>query len=331
MVLAKVQDQAEQFSVPRARRIHASASVEAHVSRPTLLPSAADRWSLRVELKDDEIAKLYAQGLTRGALVWRAGMPEWRPLLITPELSRLLHSTPIRLKDVGDPVFDEEVTLPRPARVPQGLIIEEPVAEKGREVPTVAPTALTVRAPSPPRRRGELVGVAVLGFALAWFMRGTTEPEPLIPAPVAAAQPPAPVAAAPPVQPTEAPPASTIPLLSLAELPVLGARGEAGRVTTAGLRTSVAPRRRAAESADGPSRGELAAALGRVAGVASGCGERPGPVRVVISFAPSGVARSIKVSGQGLPSSVRSCIIGAASRARVASFSGDPVTVAKTL
>ena len=73
------------------------------------------------------------------------------------------------------------------------------------------------------------------------------------------------------------------------------------------------------------------AALSRVAGVASGCGERDTAVRVVITFANSGVARSIQVSGQGLPSTVRSCIIGAASRARIASFAGEPVTVSKSL
>jgi len=37
------------------------------------------------------------------------------------------------------------------------------------------------------------------------------------------------------------------------------------------------------------------------------------------------------VSGADLPAPTRSCIFGAASRARVPAFSGDPVTVAKTL
>jgi hypothetical protein len=89
--------------------------------------------------------------------------------------------------------------------------------------------------------------------------------------------------------------------------------------------------RSTAASGSGPSRADLIGALGRVAGAAGGCGERGGAVRVVISFAPSGVARSIQVSGKDLPSQTRSCIIGAASRARVPAFSGDPVTVSKTL
>ena len=58
---------------------------------------------------------------------------------------------------------------------------------------------------------------------------------------------------------------------------------------------------------------------------------RGGPVRVVMSFNNTGVARSIRVSGVDLPATTRSCIIGAASRARVPAFSGDPVTVGKTL
>jgi hypothetical protein len=75
----------------------------------------------------------------------------------------------------------------------------------------------------------------------------------------------------------------------------------------------------------------LQEALAQVARAASGCGERGGPVRVVVTFANSGVARSIQVSGEDLPAPTRSCMIGAASRARVPAFTGDPVTVAKTL
>src|SRR5690606_27994474 len=132
-------------------------------NRPTLLPPADGRWSLRVELKDEEIARLYAQGLTRGALVWRTGMPEWRPLLITPELSRLLHRTPIRLHDASAPALDEEVTLPRPARLPSDLSPSERAPSRSGDVPTVAPSAITVAPPAraPLRRRAELAGVAL--------------------------------------------------------------------------------------------------------------------------------------------------------------------------
>ena len=318
---------AEQTPIPRPRQLHAA--------RTTLLPDTAGRWSLRVDLKDDEIARLYAQGLTRGALVWRAGMPEWRPLLITPELSRLLHSTPIKLRDVSDPALEDEVTLPRPARLPS-TFGDAAGAERSRsEVPTVAPAALDVApAVAKPVRRGiELLTVATLGFALAWFARGDDE-APIAPAPVAATAPASRVEPAPPLgnAATLLASSNTIPIVSLTDLPLLGG-GAAfmGRTTRHGSSRSSYAGPPARASSGGPTRAELMAALNQVSSVASGCGERGGPVRVVIAFAPSGVARSIQVSGKELPSQVRSCIIGAASRARVASFSGDPVTVSKTL
>src|SRR6478609_9970523 len=46
-------------------------------------------WSVKLELGNEDIAKLYGQGMARGAAVWRKGMVEWRPLLITPEFSEL--------------------------------------------------------------------------------------------------------------------------------------------------------------------------------------------------------------------------------------------------
>lgn len=291
---------------------------------------------MRVELKDDEIARLYAQGLTRGALVWRAGMPEWRPLLITPELSRLLHRTPIALQNVSDPGVEDEVTLPRATRLPSWPTADDSSTGAGNRPPTVAPSTFDVvpaaTATAPVRRRVELLGVAVLGFGLAWFARGGDESE----QPATAVAAPAPAAASP--SPAQAQPATLlassggIPTVALSDLPVLG-RGAA--LVTTPANHGVARRSRVSQPArasdDGPTRAELMAALNQVASVASGCGERGGPVRVVIAFAPSGVARSIQVSGKELPSQVRSCIIGAASRARVGSFSGEQVTVSKTL
>jgi hypothetical protein len=122
---------------------------------------------------------------------------------------------------------------------------------------------------------------------------------------------------------------TTIPTVSIADLPLAAARSTA-TVEAHGVasRGSARPSR---SSSDAPNRSELVGALSRVAGAANGCGERGGPVRVVVTFANSGVARSIQVSGADLPAPTRSCIIGAASRARIPAFSGEPVTVAKTL
>ena len=299
-----------------------------------------ERWSVKLELGDDEIAKLYGQGMTRGAVVWKKGMVEWRPLLITPELSGLLRRTRITVNDPpqttlvlaqydSGPSLSEELTLPRPARVPRELAND---GEERAPISTIAPTALDVEAPTSSRRPLEFAAVAAAAFALAWLGHAR-----LHPAASNAAPPPVAAVAAPAAAPACAttPSVSTvlastsIPTISIADLPLAGVKGRT--VVGAHGGASRGSARPAHNSSGGPGRSELLGALSRVAGAASGCGERGGPVRVVVSFANSGVARSIQVSGADLPAPTRSCIIGAASRARVPAFSGEPVTVAKTL
>jgi hypothetical protein len=289
---------------------------------------------VRLDLVDGDIARLYGYGLARGALVWKKGMVEWRPLLITPELNGLLRRTRITLSESSplaepsDPVTSPR--LPAPARLPSD--IPESSDESARRVPlTVSPIALDVPAPAPSKRRYDVAAAAVLSFGLAWFAHGSLN------APsestVAPAQSVVATAAALPVADPQRAPAplatSSIPQVALTDLPVLGGKGWVA--ATAADRPATTRSVSATSSADGPSRSALVSALSRVAGIANGCGERGGPVRVVITFAGSGVARSIKVSGADLPASTRSCIIGAASRARVPAFTGEPVTVAKTL
>ena len=315
-------------------RLPAERPVSAVSAVPPLAPS--DRWSVRLELLDNDVAKLYGQGLARGALVWKKGMVEWRPLLITPELTNLLRRTRITLPESSpraepsDPVTSPR--LPAPARVPSGVTFSP--NESGRPVPlTVAPLAIDVEptAPAAPvswRRRFEVAGAALGGFALAWLAHSAVTPQVAAPTnlPVAAAA----AAVAGPVARADAAPQptapSSIPLVAVSDLPLLGGAGSAapGRAPARG--TSVP-----SSNGDGPSRAELVGALSRVAGAASGCGERGGPVRLVMTFTNSGVARSIQVSGSDLPAATRSCIIGAASRARIGAFSGAAVTVSKTL
>jgi hypothetical protein len=241
-------------------------------------------------------------------------MVEWRPLLITPELSGLLRRTRTTLTST---------------------LLPPDLAERAVTPTTMAPTAMDV-APAArthkPRRPLELAAVALAAFALAWISRDKLLGQHAASAELAswpsvetsrpAACEPAPAAPAATSQ-------STIPTVALTDLPLVGA-------ATAGANLgshSTGSHHSRAGSADGngPSRASLVSALGRVAQSASGCGDRGGPVRVVMSFSPTGVARSIQVSGADLPASTRSCIIGAASRARVPAFSGDPVTVSKTL
>jgi hypothetical protein len=292
-----------------------------------------------LELVDDDVAKLYGQGLARGALVWKRGMIEWRPLLITPELTNLLRRTRVTLSGASSPAEPSDpVTSPRlpaPARFPSEIPFG--TNESGRRVPlTVSPLAIdveptTTTSPVPWRRRFEIGGAALAGFALAWFAHSSFTPEVTAPTNlpvVAAATPVADRASATPTAP-QATVASSIPLVDVSDLPLLS-RGTGSAVHgKAPVRATSAPSRRSGD--DGPSRAELVGALSRVAGAASGCGERGGPVRLVVTFTNSGVARSIQVSGPDLPAATRACIIGAASRARVGAFSGAPVTVSKTL
>ena len=311
------------------------------LTRP-VVATRRERWSVRLELGDDEIAKLYGQGMTRGAVVWKKGMVEWRPLLITPELSGLLRRTRTTL--IGSPAVTatlppvdlassvDEFTLPRPARLPNRLSHDP--AEKS-VFPTLAPLASDIDAPTKPGRPIELLAVAAAAFALAWIGHAKLHPQSS-----GASAPPAVAAATAPVceatQPATKLASLTIPTIAVADLPLAGATNVASTTASRGAPRGPSNQADARTTSVGggsnaPSRSDLVGALSQVARAASSCGERSGPVRIVVSFTNSGVARSIQVSGNDLPASTRSCIIGAASRARVPEFSGDPVTVAKTL
>lgn len=319
------------------------------------LKKVHERWSVRLDLEAFDIAELYRRGMTRGAEVWRQGMPEWRPLLTTPELARLLRHARTPLTPAAPPVqeaWEPETQLPKPPRLPFGFVPEASV--DSARPSTIAPLALEADEPAPASERKsfrnrtlERVAVAAGAFLVAWLVRGALRPRP---APeVAAAQVASasaalcePVATA---QTTSAGP----PIVLLSDLPVLSGRGSSAtrsgsetRAASAETRASSASAHalrsssnassgNAAGSASAPSRADLVSALSQVARAAAGCGERPGPVRVVVTFGSSGVAKHIQVSGSDLQGEVRSCIFSAASRARVPAFTGDPVTVSKTL
>jgi hypothetical protein len=372
--------------IPRSRRL---LPLPPGTRRPTTLPPRpegqaddrprqaqrsfhdGERWSVKLELGNEEIAKLYGQGMTRGAVVWRKGMVEWRPLLVTPELSDVLRRTRITLPPAPSSLADtippsgvpfDDLTLPRPPRLPYGMLPSD--LEERVPVSTLAPMAADVDVPPQrPRRPIELGAVALGAFLLAWmghaaFSRVSSTPAVSAATMAAMATPGAPPAATatptacePGAMPATPAPAAKhgIPTVSVGDLPLVnrGASAAAASPAPAPAPAHAAPARggssrasRAAAAAPppqavtlpvAPSRTDLVAALSQVARASSGCGERGGPVRVVVSFAGSGVARSIQVSGSDLPAATRSCIIAAASRARVGAFSGDPVTVSKAL
>lgn len=345
-------------------------------SRPTQRSFHGDeRWSVKLELGNEDIARLYGQGMAKGAVVWRKGMVEWRPLLITPEFSDILRrtritvppsapSTPETLPPAG--LAFDDLTLPRPARLPYEMMPIEPADER-RPIATLAPMAADVEAMPAPRSRRplELGAVALGAFALAWIGHATLSRGPSVDQSslnAAAMAGPAPASAAAACEPTAASPtpaAAASPSeksgarpISVGDLPLAAGKSAAtpaahvaapppapaAHVASRAARSApaAAPAAPAAAPAPvslpaAPSRSDLMGAMSQVARASSGCGERGGPVRVVVSFASSGVARSIQVSGSDLPAATRSCIIAAASRARVGAFSGDTVTVSKAL
>lgn len=117
---------------------------------------------------------------------------------------------------------------------------------------------------------------------------------------------------------------STIPVVVVHDLPVEagGARSLAGLGSTRWAA--------AAATSSGPNRTALARALGGAAAAARNCGDGPVSAQVQVTFAPSGVARDIHFTAPP-PVALRSCILNAISRARLAPFQGEPVTVSKTL
>lgn len=80
-----------------------------------------------------------------------------------------------------------------------------------------------------------------------------------------------------------------------------------------------------------PDRKAISQAVSRAASAATSCADGPQSGRVTLIFAPSGNVQSVQlVQGFG-ESSINSCVLRAMGRAHVRSFSGDVVTVQKTI
>jgi hypothetical protein len=165
---------------------------------------------------------------------------------------------------------------------------------------TLAITALTLHAEAP--RLNALVSSHVQGDAAAPSTQPATLPVPL------------------------APPA--IPVVFLRDLPVEG-RKFGGATAPAAAHSAYSARSPQSESS-GPNRAALARALGGAAAAARSCGAGPVNAQVVVTFAPSGVARSIHFASPP-PVPLRTCVLNAISRTRITPFQGEPVTVSKTL
>jgi hypothetical protein len=96
------------------------------------------------------------------------------------------------------------------------------------------------------------------------------------------------------------------------------------------------PKATAEPAAGGPefNRDAASAAMGGAAGAASGCGRPDGPTgrcKVSVTFAPSGRATNVSVGAPCGGSPVGSCIAAAFRKISIPPFSGDPMTVSKTV
>ena len=248
-------------------------------------------------------------------LVNRDSVPDWEdtpvlPLRIEPPVPRA------RAVLIAAAAARDSVVTPNADVTPSAFVTSNPAVIHARPfelslvatlavICTLAVTALTLRA--------EVPKLNALYSASRAARPTAAVAVPSAPAPVPAASPAAP---------------STIPVVFWGDLPVEGGKSvgmaNAGRVTSNGKALGSA-------GSSGPDRASLARALGGAARAARSCGSGPVSAQVVVTFAPSGVARSIRFAVPP-PVGMRSCVLNAVARARVAPWAGgETVTVSKML
>ena len=117
---------------------------------PRLDFSPNARWKVQLELAPAEIALVYKQGLARGAEVCRRGTQEWRPLVTTPELRAALAA--------GRGL----ITLARPpVKKPASVAPPPPAVVKREPAPELTPTFSAVVMSLPPLPAPRAVPVAM--------------------------------------------------------------------------------------------------------------------------------------------------------------------------
>jgi len=117
-----------------------------------------------------------------------------------------------------------------------------------------------------------------------------------------------------------------------AEVERTGGGRSASRATAVAAAAPPPARPAPVPAAPGPAdRAELSRALSRAAASARNCGEGPVKAQVVATYAPSGVPTSVHFGSSAPPAAMRSCVLSAVARTHVTPFTGDPVTVSKSL
>jgi hypothetical protein len=322
------------------------------------VPALADnaRWKIQLELAPAEIALVFRQGLARGAEVCRHGTQDWRPLVTTPELrSALAASAPMLIarrpssglsvsiapppppviksalpavvtRDSFDSIPDSAVTQPFPRPVPVPAHVAVP------QLPASEPPLGFAR-PARHARPFELSAVATLSVAatlvatlfVSRVLHSGASRVTLgeaVHAPGSASEPSAAAATARSAAVSEFGPGTGIPIVPVTDLPLEHAGVASKLASSRGSRVS------ATGSAD---RTELGRTLSRAARAASGCGPGPVNTQVLVTFAPSGVARYIHFASSPPPAAMQSCVLNAVARSRVPAFEGPAVSVTKTM
>jgi hypothetical protein len=235
------------------------------------------------------------------ALVRTASVPDWED---TPVLPLRISPWPVAVADVA-PITPALQAVATPSTVPALLHarpLELSVVAALAVVFTLAVTALTLRAEAPN-------STALASAQSRPVHHGAT----LQPARTSEILDSAP---------------STIPVVSMRDLPLEGGRG--GTTYSSLTRPASSPGWAHFSRGSGAERASLARALGSAAAAARGCGDGPVSAQVIVTFGPSGVARSVHF-GVAPRVALRSCVLNAVARTHIAPFTGDPITVSKTL
>lgn len=237
-----------------------------------------------------------------------------RPATVPPPPPPIAMPSALLVRLPLDTIPDSEITLPLPTRAFPEPALESPPSEPDLRVLHASRLELAVAAAL--AVVGTLLVMLLVQSRLHWgeARAPISEHAPRVRSALPAA---APRAAAPAVV------QAAFPVVAVHDLPV-----ERGIFSASNMSPSSS--RRAPRSV-GASRSEFARALSRAAAAARSCGTGPVHAQVVATFNPSGVPRAVHFAGSTPPPALRSCVLGAVARARVAPFTGEPVTVAKSL
>jgi hypothetical protein len=321
--VAQVEDE---ITVPRLNRpVFVTPSAPAP-SAPSSLPPV-DRpppqesapWLVQLELTTREFALFRGSELTRAAVAWREGMPEWSPLAAIDNERQWQQMT-------ADSAPPPAMAISEPPR-PASRALAEGTAF-GRWPHSVVVVALVVLAamlllvwwgPVQTARdaalRAELAVqrlAPIVERALVAIEARAAEANRIATVPAGGAAARSVASSAPQVSPSAAsppPPASAAARASASVAPIAPGKSTASPVDRARLAKA------------------LSVAVARTSSCASGAS---GSLRAIVTFGPNGLVRAVSLGAA--PSGVdRGCVSKVLSGARGRPYEGEPITIKKTI